>query len=107
MRYRQRDADGDMTFGAGQANFLLNSPAAIVIYMVYSFVLPGLFGLGAALIGWFEHLQPWIDFSDAQDPLIDATMTGEDWAQFAVSGLIWLVVPLAIGLWRVLRAEVK
>jgi hypothetical protein len=24
-----------------------------------------------------------------------------------VSGFIWLVLPLAVGLWRVLRAEVK
>jgi hypothetical protein len=96
-----------MLTGFAFAALLLNSPAAIVLYMVYSFVLPGLFGLGAALIGWFEDLQPWIDFNDAQGPLVDATMTGEDWAQFAVSGLIWLVLPLAIGLWRVLRAEVK
>lgn len=29
MRYRALDADGDMTFGAGQANFLINSPAAV------------------------------------------------------------------------------
>jgi hypothetical protein len=34
-------------------------------------------------------------------------MTGKDWAYFAVSGLIWLVVPLGVGAWRVLRAEVK
>ena len=96
-----------MLTGFAFAALLLNSPAAIVLYMVYSFVLPGLFGLGAALIGWFEELQPWIDFADAQTPLIDATMTGEDWAQFAVSGVIWLVLPLVIGVWRVLRAEVK
>lgn len=96
-----------MLTGFAFAALLLNSPAAIVLYMVYSFVLPGIFGLGAALIGWFEDLQPWIDFSDAQTPLIDASMTGEDWAHFAVSGVIWLVIPLAIGVLRVLRAEVK
>jgi ABC-type transport system involved in multi-copper enzyme maturation permease subunit len=96
-----------MLTGFAFAALLLNSPAAIVLYMVYSFVLPGIFGLGAALIGWFEDLQPWIDFNDAQTPLIDATMTGQDWAQLAVSGVIWLVIPLAIGVWRVLRAEVK
>jgi ABC-2 type transport system permease protein len=96
-----------MLTGFAFAALLLNSPAAIVLYMVYSFVLPGLFGLGAALIGWFEDLQPWIDFNYAQGPLIDATMTGEDWAHFVVAGFIWLVVPLTIGVWRVLRAEVK
>ena len=96
-----------MLTGFAFATLLLNSPAAIVLYMVYSFVLPGLFALGAALIGWFESLQPWIDFNYAQGPLVDATMTGSDWAHFAVSGFIWLVVPLTIGVARVLRAEVK
>lgn len=93
--------------GFALAALLLNSAAAIVIYMVYSFVLPGLFGLGAALIGWFADLRPWIDFNDAQTPLVDASMTGQDWAYFAVSGLLWLGLPLTIGIWRVLRAEVK
>jgi ABC-2 type transport system permease protein len=96
-----------MLTGFAFAALLLNSPAAIVLYMVYSFVLPGLFELGAHLIGWFDSLRPWIDFNYSQGPLIDATMTGEDWAHFAVSGFIWLVVPLSIGVWRVLRAEVK
>jgi ABC-2 type transport system permease protein len=96
-----------MLTGFAFAALLLNSPAAIVLYMVYSFVLPGLFGLGAALIGWFDTIRPWIDFNYAQGPLVDATMTGEDWAHFAVSGFVWLVVPLAIGVARVLRAEVK
>jgi ABC-2 type transport system permease protein len=96
-----------MLTGFAFAALLLNSPAAIVIYMVYSFVFPGLFELGASLIGWFETVRPWIDFNYAQGPLVDATMTGEDWAHFAVSGTIWLVLPLAVGISRVLRAEVK
>jgi ABC-2 type transport system permease protein len=93
--------------GFALAALFLNTPAAIVLYFVYTFVLPGLFELGANLIGWFDDLRPWIDFNYAQGPLVDATMTSEDWAHFAVSGLIWLVLPLTIGLWRVLRAEVK
>ena len=39
--------------------------------------------------------------------LFDQTMTGEDWQQLGVSTLVWLWVPLAIGLRAVLRAEVK
>lgn len=97
-----------MLTGFAFAALLLNSPAAIVLYMVYSFVLPGLFEIGASLIGWFADLRPWIDFGLAQSPLFDGSMmSGKDWAYFAVSGFIWLVVPLAIGVWRVLRAEVK
>lgn len=96
-----------MLSGFAFAALLLNTPAAIVIYMVYSFVLPGLFQLGAQLMDWFDKIRPWIDFNYAQGPLVDATMTSKDWAYFAVSGFIWLVVPFAIGFWRVLRAEVK
>jgi len=58
-------------------------------------------------MGWFESLQPWIDFADAQNPLIEGNVSGAEWAHLAVSGFIWLVLPLAIGTWRVLRAEVK
>ena len=96
-----------MLTGFAFAALLLSSPAAIVVYMVYSFVLPGLFQIGAQLMGWFDTLRPWIDFNFAQGPLVDATMGGKEWAHFVTAGLLWLVLPLAIGVWRVLRAEVK
>ena len=96
-----------MATGFAFGTLFLNTPAGIVVYFVYSFVLPPLFALGAALIGWFKDLQPWVDFADAQNPLIDGTIAGKEWAHLVVSGLIWLVLPLVIGLWRVLRAEVK
>jgi hypothetical protein len=96
-----------MATGFAFGALFLNSPAGIVIYFVYSFVLPTIFGIAAALMNWFESLQPWIDFNNDQSSLIDATITGKDWAQLAVSGIIWLVVPMAIGIWRIRRAEVK
>jgi ABC-2 type transport system permease protein len=98
-----------MLTGFAFAALLLNSPAAIVLFFAYSFILPTIFGIGAELIGWFGDIHPWIDFNNAQVPLFDTdgTVSGEEWAQLAVSGVIWLVIPLAIGFWRVLRAEVK
>jgi ABC-2 type transport system permease protein len=96
-----------MATGFAFGALLLNSAAGIVIYFVYSFVLPTLFAIGAALMDWFKSLQPWIDFNNDQNGLIDATMGGKDWVHLLVSGLIWLVLPLAIGAWRIQRAEVK
>lgn len=96
-----------MASGFAFGTLFLNTAAAIVIYFVYSFVLPGLFEIGAALMGWFKDLRPWIDFAQAQAPLVEAHVTGSQWAHLAVSGLIWLVLPFALGLWRVMRAEVK
>lgn len=96
-----------LVLGFGFGMLILNSAAAIVLFFVYSFVLPGLFAWGASLMQWFHDLQPWIDFSNAQTPLYDATMTGKDWAQFATAGLIWFVLPMTVGIWRLLRSEVK
>ncbi|WP_395656247.1 ABC transporter permease [Nocardioides sp.] len=96
-----------MLGGFAFATLLLNTPAAIVVFFVYRWVLPGLLALGSALVGWFESLAPWIDFQSAQGELYDFPLTGEQWGQLVVSGFIWLVVPLVIGVWRVLRAEVK
>jgi hypothetical protein len=85
------------------------SAAAIAIYFVYWFLLPTIFGLLAANVAWFLDLQPWIDFQYAQSALFtfDGSLTGEQWANIGVTGVIWLVIPLAIGLGFVTRAEVK
>ncbi|MDQ3155848.1 MAG: ABC transporter permease [Actinomycetota bacterium] len=84
-----------------------NTPGAIVAYFVYSLLLPTIFGILAAFQDWFKDLQPWVDFGDAQTPLFDGGPHGEEWGQLAVSGMIWLVIPMAVGVWAVLRSEVK
>ena len=84
-----------------------NTPGAIVAYFVYSFVLPTIFGILAELVDWFKDVQPWIDFNFAQVPMFEGGLTGEEWAHLGTSGLIWFVIPMAFGLWAVLRSEVK
>jgi len=84
-----------------------SSAAAIVGYFVYSFVLPVAFGTLAAFQGWFRDLQPWVDVQLATTRLFDNTMTSESWLQLGVTTLVWLWIPLALGLRAVLRAEVK
>jgi ABC-type transport system involved in multi-copper enzyme maturation permease subunit len=96
-----------MATGFAYGALFLNSAAGIVVYFAYSFVLPIPFAIGAALMSWFDTLRPWIDFSFAQGPLLDGSMGGSGWAHLATSGLIWLVLPMAVGLWRISRAEVK
>jgi ABC-2 type transport system permease protein len=85
-----------------------NSPGAVVGYFVYGFVLPPLTMLLAELNGWWRDAQPWLDFNYAQGPLYDDSgITGTDWAHLAVTGSIWLLLPLAVGLYLVRRSEVK
>jgi hypothetical protein len=88
---------------------LMNTAAAIVVYFIYSLIFPIVLGILSATIGWFADVAPWIDFNTAQAPLFtgDFRLDGEEWARFAVTGTIWLVIPLALGIVRLLRAEVK
>lgn len=96
-----------MLGGFALAALLLNTPAAIVTFFVYKWVLPGLLVLGASLMDWLDSLRPWIDFQGAQVELYEWPLTGAQWAHLLVSGVIWLVLPLVVGIWRILRAEVK
>ena len=84
-----------------------SSAGAIVGYFVYSLVLPVAFGTLAAFQDWFRDLQPWVDVNFAVTRLFDQTMTAEYWQQLGVTTLVWLWIPLAIGLRAILRAEVK
>jgi hypothetical protein len=72
------------------------------------FVLPIAFSILTSLVSWFADVQPWVDLGTAQGPLFSGEhVTGEQWAQLATGALIWIVLPLALGAVRVLRAEVK
>jgi hypothetical protein len=84
-----------------------SSSGAIVAYFVYSLLLPTIFGVLAASQGWFETLRPWVDVSYAQGALFNGAPTGEEWAHIGVTGMIWLVIPLVVGIWYVMRSEVK
>ena len=86
---------------------LRSSPAAIVAYFVYSLVLPVAFGTLAAFQEWFRDLQPWVDVNFAITRLFEGSLTAENWQQLGVTTLVWLWIPLALGLRAVLRAEVK
>jgi ABC-2 type transport system permease protein len=85
------------------------SAGAIATYFVYSFLLPTIFLVLATNQSWFKDLQPWVDVTFAQGALFafEGALTGEQWANIAVTGLFWMVIPLAIGLGFVTRAEVK
>ncbi len=88
---------------------LMNTAAAIVGYFVYSLILPTVVGFLGFLSDGFEKVAPWIEFNTAQIPLFDGdyTPTGQEWAQIAVAGTIWLIIPLFLGIQRLLRIEFK
>lgn len=96
-----------MAIGFMLAVLIRNTPGAIVGYFVYSFVLPGILGALARFQEWFFDLQPWVDVNYTVGLLYQDLMTSEAWQQLGVTTLIWIVIPLIIGLRLVMRAEVK
>ena len=91
---------GGLVFGL----LLLNTAAAIVA----SFAVPIAFSIITSLIKSFHKVQPWVDPGTAQAPLQNGEhLTGQEWARVLVTVLIWVVLPFVVGMWRVLRAEVK
>lgn len=114
--------DGSWTFGlAGLRNvailqlfglltgvafgmILLNSAAAIVLYYVLPLAISILFGIVPAL----QDAAPWFDLNTAQGPLFDfESLSAKEWAQLFVTSLWWIWLPLAAGVYRVMRSEVK
>jgi ABC-type transport system involved in multi-copper enzyme maturation permease subunit len=86
-----------LAFGAA---FLSSAPA-----IVFYFGLPiaiGALGAISALSGTAE----WVE-TGALAPLTQEVLSGTEWAQVLTTTLLWLALPLAIGLWRIHRNEVR
>ena len=93
--------------GLGLGMLILNTPAALVSFFAYSFIVPTLFIGAASQWGWAEAVRPWIDFNYSQEPLGSGQLAGINWTQFAMTAVVWFVVPVVLGARRALRAEIK
>ncbi len=83
---------------------LMNTAAAIVLYYVIPIAWTVLF----SMVGSLEKVAPWLDVNSAMAPAFEQrTFQSADWAHLAVSGTIWVLLPLALGLFRLLHREVK
>ena len=89
--------------GLGFAMLLRNTPAAIVTY----FVLPTAWTILGGLVSWVESAAEWLDLNRTMEPLFTGSLTTEQWAQLGASVGVWVVLPLAVGMWLLTRAEVK
>lgn len=89
-----------VAFGA----LLLNSAAAIVLF----FVVPQVVTIVSNVWSAFRDFGPWIDLQAARLMLMDFEwVSGEAWAHLGVASLIWIVLPLVLGLVRIVRMELK
>lgn len=90
-----------VAMGVGLGLLLLNTPLAIVAFIVLPLVVGVL-----ALIPALADILPWIDLAGAALPLVTGSMGGTEWARLGTVVALWCAVPLAFGLWRTARREV-
>lgn len=79
---------------------LASAPALVAL-----FALPSAW---AALVSlpFFSGVAPWVDTARGLGPLHERVVSAEDWAHAGGSLVVWMLIPLAIGLWRVTRREI-
>ncbi len=81
---------------------LLSTPTAIVAYLT----LPTVWTVLGVLVHGLEDTAQWLNLNATLQPLISGEMTGADWSRLGVSALVWVALPLGIGLWRTGRRDV-
>ena len=96
-----------MMVGFTLGALIRNSAGAVVAFMVYAFVAPGLLAFLAFNQDWFRDVRPWVDPKYNQDALLRGGLSGEQWSHVAVTTLVWLVVPLVVAVVTLRRSEVK
>jgi ABC-type transport system involved in multi-copper enzyme maturation permease subunit len=93
--------------GLAYGLIFLNTPAAIVTF----FVLPIASSIIFSVVPALADSAPWLDLGTAQQPLFElgsgGSLTSEQLAHLGTTSLIWIILPFAIGLVRVMRAELK
>ena len=82
---------------------LMSTPAAIVAF----FLVPLIWSLAFNLVDALRDAAPWVDLGTATGALLDTNDGRTDiWAHLAVAATIWVLLPLALGLLRLVRREI-
>ncbi|MFJ5616794.1 ABC transporter permease [Micromonospora sp. NPDC093243] len=92
----------NVLMGAGFGLLLLNTPLAVVSYLL----LPTVWSILGELVPGLRGPAGWLDTGRTMEPLFTGELTAGQWGRLAVSLLVWLAVPVLAGLVRTLRREV-
>lgn len=91
-----------MSIGVAFGMLIQNTPGAVVAFLI----LPTLWSILGSF-SWSESVAKWADTNRTLSPLYDGTMQAGDWPKLIVSLMIWLALPMAVGIWRMTHSEVK
>jgi len=89
--------------GVGFGLLFANTAVAIVSYVI----LPTAWAIAGSLVTRLDAVAQWLDLTRTDQSLVAGQMTGTLWAHLAAAAGLWVVLPIVVGTWRVLRREVK
>jgi len=89
--------------GLAVGTLLMNTAAAIVVY----FALPGAVNLVFSMVDSLKNAAGWIDLGTSQTPLMDHSIAGVGWLHLLATTVWWILLPLVVGIWRLLHREIK
>jgi ABC-2 type transport system permease protein len=81
---------------------ILLAPAPAIVLL---FALPVSFFALLSLPA-FSGVAPWVDYASALGQMTEDVLSATQWAQVGTSLVIWMVLPLLLGAWRITRSEV-
>jgi ABC-2 type transport system permease protein len=87
-----------VAFGAA----LLLSAPAIVAYLL----LPTVWAALASSIHALSGVARWLDQSQTLDPMVRHPLSATDWTHALATLAVWMVLPLLVGWWRLMRRDV-
>jgi ABC-type transport system involved in multi-copper enzyme maturation permease subunit len=88
--------------GMGFGALLQSSALAISAF----FLLPTIWTVLGETIRSLHRASGWLSINVTSEALSEPSMTSGEYARLAVSALVWVLLPIAAGSWRVLRREV-
>lgn len=92
-----------LLMGIAFGMLFMNTPAAIVLY----FLIPTVWSIAGQFTGALATARQWVDQTVTLAPLTSGAMTGDSWAKVGATVGVWVALPLAAGLVRLMRREVS
>jgi ABC-2 type transport system permease protein len=96
-------ACASMLIGLAFGLVLMSSPLAIVVY----YALPTVWSILAEAVHALDGVANWLELGRAMEPLVEGGVSAIEWAHAGTSLVLWLGVPLVLGILRLSRQEVK
>jgi ABC-2 type transport system permease protein len=91
-----------MVVGVALGAILLASAPAIVAL----FALP-VSWMAVVSLPFLADIAPWMSTARALSPMQEEVMSATQWAHVGTALALWMLLPLAIGIWRITRREVS